>query len=364
MNRIRDLIRNRMSRMLLGVTVATAAVFLWGCGAYIAETSVSAGTAYASDDVQYLGQYGDWINVAPYGMVWQPSVMGGWEPFHYGHWDWTEDGWAWVSYEPYGWLVYHYGNWDYQPGIGWFWISGDQWSPARVDWIVYGDYIGWAPLPPPGVTWADPWVHRDIGVWNVVPVRDFDRDNVGQYRIVKPPRVDRMHRSMIEHRAPNIRRIETETRRKITRVPVERRSMNMDFRQPEGRQRGGEMNRGIEQGQRPERRRPENSGQQGEMNQPSGNERRQPESQGNAGEMNGGQGRENRQEQTQVTHRRERTPDRQPRRMVLPDSEQKRVEKHRARIERDVLQRRPENRQMEPDRGNERDRGGRDGHRR
>lgn len=348
MKRIRNLLRNRMSRTLLGVSLATTAVFFWGCGAYIAETSVSGGVAYASDDVQYLQQYGDWINVEPYGMVWQPSVMEGWEPFDYGHWDWTDDGWAWVSYEPYGWLVYHYGYWDYQAGIGWFWISGDEWSPARVDWIVYGDYIGWAPLPPPGVTWAEPWMHRDIGVWNVVPVTDFDRDNVGQYRIVKPPRVGRMNRAMIEHRPPNIQRVETETRHKITRVPLERRSMNMAFRQA-GRR-----------------------GNQGELNRGQGEQHGQQEGQGREGEMNQGQGQEHRQEQGQTAGRRERGPDHEAQRMVLPDREQQRVEKHRRQVERQVLQRRPEHRGQGTEHGREqgqqRERGGGndhgDGHRR
>lgn len=348
MKRIRDLLRNRMSRKLLGAVLATTAIFLWGCGAYIAESPMYGSVAYASDDMQYLAQYGDWINVTPYGMVWQPSVMGGWDPFHYGHWDWTDDGWAWVSYEPYGWLVYHYGYWDYQPGIGWFWISGNQWSPARVEWITYGDYIGWAPLPPPGVTWREPWRHHDVGVWNVVRVGDFDRDNVGNYRIVKPPRVGEVRGELMQHQPPNIKRVEMETRRKITRVPVERRSMNMSFRQPESRQSEGEMNQGTEQRQK--------------------QERRQPESQGNAGEVNRGNRGEQRQEQGQVTNRREKVPDREPRRLVLPESEQQRVEKHRGRVERDVLQHRPARRIQDQDRGRGRDRGGDndrgDGHRR
>ncbi len=369
MKRIRNLLWKRMSRTLLMVGLATTAVFLWGCGAYIADTSVSGGVAYASDDVQYLAQYGDWINVAPYGMVWQPSVMAGWEPFHYGHWDWTEDGWAWVSYEPYGWIVYHYGYWDYQPGIGWFWISGNQWSPARVDWITYGDYIGWAPLPPPGVTWPEPWRHYDVGVWNVVRVKDFDRDNVGRYRIVKPPRVGEVRGELMQHQPPNIRRVEMETRRKIPRVPIERRSMNnMTFRQPERRRNEGEMHQGENQRQGQERQRPESYGQEGGQNSRSRGEQRQPEGQGSAGEMNRGQREEHRQEQGRMANRHERTPDREPRRLVLPQSEQKRVERHRAQVERDVLQHRPENRGREQDFGGGRDRGGDhdrgDGHRR
>ncbi len=322
MKRIRNLVRNRMSRTLLITGLATTAMFLWGCGGYVSQTYAEGGVAsYASDDVQFLAQYGDWINVSPYGMVWQPSVVEGWQPFYYGHWDYTEDGWAWVSYEPYGWLVYHYGYWDFQPGIGWFWISGNQWSPACVDWITYGDYIGWAPLSPPGVNWPEPWVHHDIGVWNVVRVRDFDRDDVGRYRIVKPPRAGELSQARMDHHPPNVQMIETQTRRKIPRFPIERHSMNMSFRQPERR------------------------GDEGGVNPAQGEEHRQPE-------------------QGQTAGRGKQGADNEPQRMVLPDGERKRVEKHRSKVEREVLQRHPENRGGEQDRGrgNERDRG--DGHRR
>jgi hypothetical protein len=311
MKRIRNLLRNRMSRMLLMAGLATTAIILWGCGSYVSETYAGGSIAYAPDDMQYLAQYGDWINIEPYGMVWQPSVVDGWEPFYYGHWDWTDNGWAWVSYEPYGWLVYHYGYWDFQPSIGWFWISGDQWSPACVDWITYGDYIGWAPLPPPGVIWPEPWAHHDIGVWNVVRTRDFDRDNVGQYRIVKPPRTGELRQVQMEHNPPNVQMIETTTRRKIPRVTLQRRSMNMEFRQSE------------------------KQGTEGKMNRTQGKEHRQPE-------------------QGQVAERGGQKRDRELHRMVLPDREQRRVDKNRSRVEREVLRRHPESRGEGNARANER----------
>ncbi len=101
------------------------------------------------NDVQYLESYGEWFEMPPYGFVWHPFVVRDWAPFSHGHWMWTNDGWAWVSYEPFGWLVYHYGFWDYRREIGWFWIPGDEWSPARVEWYTSDDYCAWAPLPPP-----------------------------------------------------------------------------------------------------------------------------------------------------------------------------------------------------------------------
>ncbi len=36
----------------------------------------------------------------------------------------------------------------FERGSGWFWVPGDEWAPAWVDWRYGDDYIGWAPLPP------------------------------------------------------------------------------------------------------------------------------------------------------------------------------------------------------------------------
>src|SRR4029450_3616844 len=47
-----------------------------------------------------------------------------------------------------GWVVYHYGRWAFEPGIGWFWVPGDEWAPAWVNWRYGDEYVGWAPLPP------------------------------------------------------------------------------------------------------------------------------------------------------------------------------------------------------------------------
>ena len=47
-----------------------------------------------------------------------------------------------------GWVVYHYGRWAFEPGIGWFWVPGEEWAPAWVNWRYGDEYVGWAPLPP------------------------------------------------------------------------------------------------------------------------------------------------------------------------------------------------------------------------
>jgi hypothetical protein len=117
------------------------------------RTSVDIGFFY--DD---LAPYGRWIERPRYGWVWIPvHVASSWRPYEYGRWVWTEDGWTWISDEPYGWATYHYGRWYDDPDYGWEWIPGDEWAPAWVSWQEADDYVGWAPLPPyvdyrPGVT--------------------------------------------------------------------------------------------------------------------------------------------------------------------------------------------------------------------
>lgn len=138
---------------------ALLALLLGGiAGATLAQTSVSAGihigpSGRASVDIGFfyddLAPYGNWIERSSYGWVWAPrSVSASWRPYQDGHWIWTDQGWTWVSDEPYGWATYHYGRWYDDPELGWVWVPGDEWGPAWVSWQEGDDYIGWAPLPP------------------------------------------------------------------------------------------------------------------------------------------------------------------------------------------------------------------------
>ncbi len=160
-----------------------------------------------------LDSYGQWITLDPFGRVWKPDVPQEWSPFEDGHWDYTDPDWTWVSNEPFGWIVYHYGNWLYSPYEGWVWIPGDgAWSPARVEWCTYGDYICWAPLPPRGIVLPQPWepYATRVPVWNVVSSQDFTSVSVGEHRIpagrIRPaegnvrPANRRPDRAMIERR--------------------------------------------------------------------------------------------------------------------------------------------------------------------
>ncbi len=95
-----------------------------------------------------LAPYGHWIEHGSDGWVWAPyDLASGWRPYTRGHWVMTDDGWLWVSDEPFGWATYHYGRWNYDSQYGWLWVPGYDWGPAWVAWRNGGGYIGWAPLP-------------------------------------------------------------------------------------------------------------------------------------------------------------------------------------------------------------------------
>lgn len=128
-----------------------------------------------------LNAYGNWIDVPPYGMVWNPNVPAGWAPYRYGSWVWDDGfGWTWVASEPWGWTPFHYGNWFYCAPNGWCWYPpglgmNPVWYPAMVGWFGFGDYWGatlgwqywgWVPLGPyePYYPWYPGW-----GGWHTHP---------------------------------------------------------------------------------------------------------------------------------------------------------------------------------------------------
>jgi len=146
-----------------------------------------------------LDFYGQWFWVEPYGWTWRPTVVFEWRPFLHGHWIWTEYGWTWVSYEPFGWATCHYGWWAYEFGLGWIWIPDYDWYPHRVDWVLFGDYVCWAPLPYPDYYWNDPWIQNDYDIWCVIDREHFAQDDVGRFH--RPPRFKSTY-SPLRHQPP------------------------------------------------------------------------------------------------------------------------------------------------------------------
>ncbi|MGJ8635141.1 MAG: DUF6600 domain-containing protein, partial [Luteolibacter sp.] len=106
---------------------------------------------------QSLGEYGSWFQTETYGYAFQPSIArdASWRPYTRGRWAFTEQGWTWVSTEPFGWACYHYGRWALLDRVGWVWVPGDEWAPAWVTWRESPEHIGWAPLPPETLAYAD-----------------------------------------------------------------------------------------------------------------------------------------------------------------------------------------------------------------
>ncbi len=166
---------------LAGTSSASTSVSVGVHAGSYGRTSVDLGFFY--DD---LAPYGHWIERPQYGWVWTPrNVASSWRPYQDGRWVWTEDGWTWISDEPYGWATYHYGRWYDDPDYGWEWIPGDEWAPAWVSWQEADDYVGWAPLPPyvdyrPGVTLN---VRLGAGDYLFVPQHRFLSANVYSYAV-------------------------------------------------------------------------------------------------------------------------------------------------------------------------------------
>jgi len=107
-----------------------------------------------------LDPYGSWIDDPTYGHVWVPAqseVGYDFSPYSTGgNWTLSDYGWTWLSDWSWGWAPFHYGRWMSLSGRGWCWLPGRVWGPGWVSWRAGGGYVGWAPLPPRGVTIGPP----------------------------------------------------------------------------------------------------------------------------------------------------------------------------------------------------------------
>ncbi|GEJ55302.1 DUF6600 domain-containing protein [Anaeromyxobacter diazotrophicus] len=118
-----------------------------------------------------LAEQGDWVRAARWGRAWRPAgVDGDWRPYFHGSWTYTEDGWFWVTDEPWGFATYHYGRWVLDGAYGWVWVPGRTWAPAWVAWRWDREVVGWAPLPPDGPA--------PLPSWTFVPAARFVGERV------------------------------------------------------------------------------------------------------------------------------------------------------------------------------------------
>ena len=119
---------------------------LWG-----AVTPASAAQEDVAMFYEELNSYGNWVDYGKMGRVWYPTrVTSNWRPYVDGRWTPTDDGWTFETDEPWGWATYHYGNWMPTEEYGWVWAPGSTWYPSTVAWRTSDEYVGWAPIPPPG----------------------------------------------------------------------------------------------------------------------------------------------------------------------------------------------------------------------
>lgn len=155
-------------------------ITLNGCASSVYESRNSEVNYSKEYNIAGLNQYGEWIDIPVYGRVWKPFAVIDWEPFHNGHWIRSNNEWIWNSYEPFGWVVYHYGYWYDDFINGWVWIPDNTgWSPANVIWYNRNNYIGWAPRPPKGIVYGDPWDERERRHWHIVSSDHFADENIG-----------------------------------------------------------------------------------------------------------------------------------------------------------------------------------------
>lgn len=183
--------------------ILTFAIFAALAGS-VSLTNSAYADAQVSVKVNFsdLDEYGEWVYIAGHGDVWRPYADSEWRPFTYGHWAWSDDGWLWVSDEPFGWVVCHYGNWDYDDDWGWVWIPGYEWSPARVEWYVTNDEIGWAPLFPPAHSGRPRVVSR--AHWSFVPTRFFVDAEIHGHVSVRAVPSDQSVSVVVRREAPRI----------------------------------------------------------------------------------------------------------------------------------------------------------------
>ncbi len=212
-------------------------------GSYPRENIESYGDVTPAYFYDYLSPYGAWVHMSPHGYVWIPRHMGyRWRPYTFGHWVWTNYGWAWVSEEEWGWACFHYGRWGWDEDIGWFWVPGNVWAPAWVIWRSSPDYFGWAPIPPGvefGLSFGFRWGDFDIPGhhWIFVESRYFMDRRLDPYilpfeRNVSIVRYTELHRNVIvrDNRVFN-EGIDVDTVRRVTRAQVSRQEIG-DARRP------------------------------------------------------------------------------------------------------------------------------------
>jgi hypothetical protein len=97
-------------------------------------------------------------------------------------------------------VVYHYGRWIHDRGA-WFWVPGDEWAPAWVNWRYGGDDIGWAPMPPDDLVDA---YDDDAEYWSFVPLRYIGEPEMRRYYVPRDRRTFILRETRIINRPVHV----------------------------------------------------------------------------------------------------------------------------------------------------------------
>jgi hypothetical protein len=188
MNKLKNIALILTFLLLLALTAANAGVSFsinLGSGDYYQPVgdydylpyAYQTNPGYAAPRINFhdmMGQYGIWVDVAPFGQAWKPYASHDWRPYTYGHWIYTQQyGQMWEGYEPWAWAGYHYGNWIFDRNYGWVWIPGYDWHAGRVTWARSYDSIGWMPSPPDGYDYSLGYL-SNVGPYNQFTYNDSD----------------------------------------------------------------------------------------------------------------------------------------------------------------------------------------------
>lgn len=197
-----------------------------------------------------LSPYGAWVEVEDYGYCFRPWVDEGWRPYTDGYWADSDEGWVWVSNEPFGWLTYHYGRWAHTD-LGWIWVPGYEWAPAWVSWRESEQYIGWAPLPPEvpwrpstGIRFGISFGFGDVGpaYYNFCRPRYFGYPRLRDYLVPVQQNVNIIEqttnitnitnvvnnkRTVIYNAGPNREFVRARSERPVRRLAIERTGENL-----------------------------------------------------------------------------------------------------------------------------------------
>jgi hypothetical protein len=196
------MINTTFRRLALALLTSTAIAAVSLPASVMVGATTPAYAQMSEEFQQALEPYGQWRQHPRWGDIWVPDQRPrGWRPYTVGHWVYTDDwGWYWISDDDeadWGWVTYHYGRWVAERGQ-WFWVPGDEWGPAWVDWRRGDRFVGWAALPPDDVIYE---YNDNPTYWTFVEPRYVTAPRVRTYFVPQPRIRDVIRTTVIVNRS-------------------------------------------------------------------------------------------------------------------------------------------------------------------